>query len=287
MEFALKVIPFLFILISVMCYYLFNKEVVLIDYCEHNSKNLIFNEELCNDILQGNITIDKNYFQMFINLFSTKPLFRGKFNNSSVVLKTTVSVDHVKKLENDFLRIFTNVSKDDNSLLFVQMQVHSLINIPYGSPEFSKLRLCPVNSNVERFFNKISGFSHEVHDYLQLWTILSSNPEPLIMKMLDPKVWPVPQYFGSCGQLIVVEDCGLTLTNYYDSDWDIRANLSYQLLENAVKFTFQDPDFAYYMTDISPDNIAVTREGVVKYIDLEHFILIDKNSKGSSRYYIV
>lgn len=288
MEFSLKVIPFIFILISVLCYYLIFKEVALIDYCGLSSKHLIFNEELCNDILQGNIAIDKNYFQIFINLFSAKALFRGQFNNRSVILKTTVSVGYTKKMESDFLRIFANVSKDSYSLLFAQMQIQSLINIPHGSPELPKLRLCPVNSTIENFLNKISGVSStDVNDHLRLWTILYSNPEPLILQMLDSKLWPVPAYFGSCGQLIVVEDCGLTLTNYYDSDWNIRANLSYQLLENAVKFTFQDPDYAFYLTDLSPDNIGVTRQGVLKYIDLEHTILIDRNSKGSSRYYIV
>ena len=99
---------------------------------------------------------------------------------------------------------------------------------------------------------------------------------------MDPKTWPVPQYFGSCGRLIVVEDCGLTLTHHYDSDWSMRANITYQLIENALKFTFQDPDFAYYLTDISPDNIAVTQDGIVKYIDLEHIIMVDKKFNGNS-----
>lgn len=199
MEFILKVIPFLCILISVLCYYVFYKEVSLIDYCGHSSNHLIFNEELCNDILQGNIDIDKNYFQIFINLFSAKALFRGKFNNRSVILKTIITVEHAKKMETDFLRLFTNVSEDSNSLMFAQMQVQSLINAPLGSPELPKLRLCPVNSTTENFLNRIMGISsYEINDYLRLWTILYSNPEPLILQVfVSNSVFVLKAFFFS------------------------------------------------------------------------------------------
>lgn len=42
-------------------------------------------------------------------------------------------------------------------------------------------------------------------------------------------------------------------------------------------FTFENEKFGFYLTDISADNIAVDRENVAKFIDLENIIIVDKN----------
>ena len=43
-------------------------------------------------------------------------------------------------------------------------------------------------------------------------------------------------------------------------------------------FTLQDEDFAYYLTDVSPDNIAVDPNNRIKFIDLENIIIVDKTT---------
>lgn len=50
------------------------------------------------------------------------------------------------------------------------------------------------------------------------------------------------------------------------------------LLKAAYNFTNKHPAFRFYLTDISSDNIAVTEEYKVKFIDLENIIITDKHS---------
>lgn len=94
--------------------------------------------------------------------------------------------------------------------------------------------------------------------------------------------WPVPYYYGSCGRLVVSEFCGTTLTEYTKfAEWKHRSSVAQQLLEAAMNFTLSHPHFAFYFTDISADNIAVSADGITKFIDLEHIIIVDKNPKGT------
>lgn len=48
--------------------------------------------------------------------------------------------------------------------------------------------------------------------------------------------------------------------------------------------------FRIYLLDISMDNIVVSNTGKISYIDLEHVLLLDKNSEGTSynkKYHII
>lgn len=84
--------------------------------------------------------------------------------------------------------------------------------------------------------------------------------------------------------MIAVEDCGTTLTQFYYTPWIVRANLAYQLLKAALDFTFKDPKFAYYLTDLNPDNIAFTHQLKLKFIDLENVIVVDRNPNFQGTY---
>lgn len=96
------------------------------------------------------------------------------------------------------------------------------------------------------------------------------------------KGWPIATYLGSCGNIIASEHCGEMLTSYAKkANWNTRVSLSQQLLEAALKFTFDHPNFSFYFTDISADNIAVSDEGVLKFVDVENVIIVDKNPIGN------
>lgn len=90
--------------------------------------------------------------------------------------------------------------------------------------------------------------------------------------------WPVPRYFGACGRIVIEEYVGLPLTAHYNDPWIIRAKISASLLEIAQLFTFKDINFSFYLTDLSPDNIAVDNNYNVKIIDLENIIIVDRNT---------
>jgi hypothetical protein len=88
--------------------------------------------------------------------------------------------------------------------------------------------------------------------------------------------WPTPKYFGACGRLIIEEYIGLPLTEFVQNTWIQRAQIASSLLDAAYKFTFKNPDFAFYPTDVSMDNIAVNDQNKAIFVDLENIIIVNK-----------
>ncbi|GIY08277.1 hypothetical protein CDAR_293161 [Caerostris darwini] len=90
--------------------------------------------------------------------------------------------------------------------------------------------------------------------------------------------WPFPQYYGSCGRVIVEEYVGRTIAYFEDSSWEQRVDISYQLLLIAQMLTENASGFALYMTDVNMDNFAVRPDGTVLLIDVESIVIVDHMS---------
>lgn len=78
---------------------------------------------------------------------------------------------------------------------------------------------------------------------------------------------------GACGRLIAQTDCGTRLNTFENANWFKRAYLAQQLLIAAKNFTFDHNQFRFYLTDVSPDNIAVNGDFKLSFVDLENVIL--------------
>ncbi|KAG8305494.1 hypothetical protein J6590_068886 [Homalodisca vitripennis] len=112
-------------------------------------------------------------------------------------------------------------------------------------------------------------------------TYLDGSRHPLsCLAEGSPKVtkdWAVAEYLGGCGDFTVSRYCGYTLTWVIPQlDWMTRSSVAVQLLQFAFNATFSHPQFAFYFTDMSPDNFAVSSDGKVRLVDLEHVIVVDK-----------
>lgn len=90
----------------------------------------------------------------------------------------------------------------------------------------------------------------------------------------------VPQLYGACGRLVVVENVGESLNNFFERNWMERVYLALQILEAAEAFTENHEDFRFYLTDISPDNIAVDDDLNLRFVDFENVILSSKNTSS-------
>jgi len=75
----------------------------------------------------------------------------------------------------------------------------------------------------------------------------------------------------------VEEYAGEMLTSYHNAPWLQRAYFAYQLLIAAHNFTDSHPYFGFYITDVSPDNIAVDAQGRLRFVDLENVVVLDRN----------
>ncbi|KAK9510497.1 hypothetical protein O3M35_005271 [Rhynocoris fuscipes] len=271
------------VLLISLCYHLFWYliEPDIESLCEIESKPLIYGEEQCDNVFKHNIYVTENALvTIFVAFLSPKIIIRGKLEGKPVYLKKLAKESEMKIMEKLFKSAFKNFKLDKKLIPFIieDMNDISLNPLLPEQKEIQKLQLCPESTDINVILSHLPNFtSFNVYQYLNVWTSLHANPEPILLQILNEPAWPVPKYYGSCGRLAIVEDCGKTLTDHLDSPWRVRANLSIQILEAAFKFTLDHPNLAFYLSDPSPDNVAVNSDGIVKFIDLEHVIVVDKH----------
>ncbi|KYM79291.1 PREDICTED: deleted in autism protein 1 homolog [Atta cephalotes] len=225
------------------------------------------------------------------HLFGVKNVFFGIYNQSKVVLKKLAHSSELKALDVTLCNELhlgypcSNVPLDRYKADFYNL-IRKIITSDFSKDDTSRLRLCPTIRHLDDLFYNVHLNNKHIDptQYLiNLWTLVSINPEPLILQILSTENgWPVPRYFGACGRIIVEEYVGLPLSDYYDKSWIQRVKIASSLLNAAYLFTFKNEMFGFYLTDISADNIAVDHENVAKFIDLENIIIVDKNISQES-----
>ncbi|XP_059055922.1 divergent protein kinase domain 2A [Achroia grisella] len=115
-------------------------------------------------------------------------------------------------------------------------------------------------------------------DMINLWTMLSINPEPVILQII-PKShgWPVPAYGGVCGRIEVVAYEGESLSSLLHVAWHRKLKYAKKILDAAMDFTFKHDRFRFYFMDWSLDNIVANEKDEITFIDLEDVIVLDKH----------
>lgn len=219
------------------------------------------------------------------HLFGVKNVFFGTYNQSKVVLKKLAHSSELKALDITLCSKLhlgypcSNVPLDRYTADFYNL-IRKTITSDFSQDDTSRLRLCPTIEHLDDLFYNVHLNNEHINpkQYLiNLWTLVSINPEPLILQILSAEDgWPVPKYFGACGRIIIEEYIGLPLSDCYDKPWIQRVKIASSLLNAAYMFTFKNKKFSFYLTDVSADNIAVDHENVAKFIDLENIIIVDK-----------
>ncbi|KAJ8681163.1 hypothetical protein QAD02_016950 [Eretmocerus hayati] len=245
-----------------------------------------FGISACPDIATNKIRLKYLDFYSFLNsLMSVKNVYSGEYNDQNVVLK---KLAHQSELE-DFDKLICSdpgllelcVNKQKPRKLktnFQKLIMNELSGGGFADPD-NKITLCPSTDGFDQLISNTQILqSADEKDLLKyLWTIVKINPEPLLLQILQAdNNWPVPKYFGACGRTIVEEYVGLPLSSYLNEPWMRRAKIASSLLDAAYKFTFMDPKFSYYLTDISIDNIAVNNLDQAIFVDLENIIIVDR-----------
>ncbi|XP_013179538.1 PREDICTED: deleted in autism protein 1 homolog [Papilio xuthus] len=115
-------------------------------------------------------------------------------------------------------------------------------------------------------------------EMLNIWTMLSINPEPIILQIL-PKAhsWPVSAYAGVCGRLEVVAYEGEPISSLTHIEWRRKLKIAKKILDAAMDFTFKHDRFRFYLMDWSLDNIVANEKDEISFVDLEDVIILDKH----------
>ncbi|XP_047005146.1 divergent protein kinase domain 2A [Schistocerca americana] len=246
--------------------------------------------DLCPIVLGDGIKlINFDSLASVINIIGYKNVWFGTYKNAKIVVKKLGSDWELEQLDNKLcgnegrncnvtssVSHVTNLSVIENYMKGLTSREGSVNDVLSGD-----FYVCPTTSGVNRLLQhvKLRNEAIDTKTFLQnVWTIMHINPEPLILQILPKEDgWPVPFYYGACGRLIIEEYAGETLTTYYTKPWLERAKLAQKLLVAAKKLTNDHPGFRFYLTDVSPDNIAVDASGSVYFIDLEDVIIVDRN----------
>ncbi|BET00033.1 chromosome 3 open reading frame 58 [Nesidiocoris tenuis] len=263
-------------------YYALN-DIDLRSLCDYESKPVIYGDGQCENIFNDRITVkNPGILNTLMTYLSPKAVIKGTLDNRGVCLKRLSTENEAEFADLLFFSIFRNVELTDMAIPLVKIEILKNIINHEPTPQFyngvQKLIFCPKLNKIDQLLVHVPDFDFgNVLKYVEVWTSVLLNAEPLILQILQPPSWPVPVFYGSCGRMIVVEDCGTILTDFKNNPWEERAHLSVQLLQAAFNFTFNHPDLAFYFTDTSPDNIAVDERRNVRFIDLEHVIIVEKN----------
>ncbi|XP_025271210.1 deleted in autism protein 1 homolog isoform X2 [Camponotus floridanus] len=240
---------------------------------------------MCRDIHKINL-LWHDINAIISHLFGVKNVFFATYNQRKVVLKKLAQSFELKAFDITLCKKLqleypcTNVLLDRYVADFYNY-IKETITLDFSKDDSSRLRLCPTLQHLDDLFYNIylnNKYIDPTQYLINLWTLVSLNPEPLILQILSAENgWPVPKYFGACGRIIIEEYIGLPLSDYYDKSWIQRAKIASSLLNAAHMFTFKNKKFGFYVTDVSADNIAVDYNNVAKFIDLENIIVVDKN----------
>lgn len=237
---------------------IFKSVISLTDY---SKCPLCYGTKLCSDIEHEKIKLEYNSFSdFFYNVFSVKNVYFGSYNNNQKVV--------LKKLghQNELDQIQTTLSKFTDETLILEKMLTD-----------NKLKICTAKTA-----KAVLGKLTENYTLMEIWTILHINAEPLILTLLKQTKW-IPVIYGACGFIVVEEYCGLPLNHFSQSKWEVRAFLAFQLMEAALEFTNSNPRL--YLTDISPDNIAVDDNFKLRFVDLENLILIESTGTKQNTFY--
>ncbi|GIY08276.1 divergent protein kinase domain 2A [Caerostris darwini] len=261
-------------------------EFTNVDFCP-----ACYGNDLCPQFFHGEVSllgISKLKY-----LKNSKNVFFGKLSSNRVILKKLAHDSEILNMDkllckkanlkpckpNEAVRLLTLKAIEPPN----DYHLMNLIKVFEPSTDITR---CPSERLLTYLYNQLNAKRNfiefeemEFHQLGQLLYSLLLNPEAIIMQAFSQaEGWPFPQYYGSCGRVIVEEYVGRTIAYFEDSSWEQRVDISYQLLLIAQMLTENASGFALYMTDVNMDNFAVRPDGTVLLIDVESIVIVDHMS---------
>ncbi|XP_046810798.1 uncharacterized protein LOC111688262 isoform X2 [Lucilia cuprina] len=103
-------------------------------------------------------------------------------------------------------------------------------------------------------------FLNDVHlnlTEITIWHYLINNIQPLLMPLLEQHNFPVPKTFKVCGFTLYQQYAGQDLYHYYQMEFPLKLEISKQLLQAALKFSYGFNNYRFYITDLTADNMWI------------------------------
>ncbi len=144
-----------------------------------------FDETLCKFL--DDIRINVNILDYIVGMLNQKFVFFGSVKNKSAVIKRLARKREKDNLDQDVGNMLNNLvdsSELQPNKLNVDFYTKSLLllNQSFTEPSY-KLRICPTLENVDNLLDPIVHERTAHHIYMNIWTSLVLNPEPLLLRV--------------------------------------------------------------------------------------------------------
>ncbi|XP_063369786.1 divergent protein kinase domain 2A [Cydia amplana] len=240
---------------------------------------------VCPELYSNQIMLESG--NHWSRMFNAKNVYYGYTkSNRRVVLKKLAQNWELQEFDSKLCKSWQ--LKDDckprdllnlsNIVNKIKNMVHYNFSWPDTEPR-KGLVFCPYATGILDFINTSNKkFTDSKSDLINIWTSLSINPEPLILKVIPKsKGWPVPAYGGVCGRLVVEAHEGESLASLLHVPWHRKLKFAKKILDAAMDFTFKHDRFRFYLMDWSLDNIVANEKDDISFVDLEDVIVLDKH----------
>ncbi|CAG2057558.1 unnamed protein product [Timema podura] len=248
-----------------------------------------FGVTMCPAFMLGEIKlVGFSKYTKLLNVLGSKNVMFGTYERNQIVLKKLGHSWELEKLDDKICKeLKLNADCQVKNAEWNLIDFHTLIaqsvaisdNTSHQTNSYS-----PVNGEAIPLlsFTRNCQQSPEIrkNDFKDM---LVTDTQSCVQILPAEEDWPVPKYYGACGRVAVEEFAGTMLTAHHHSPWLSRADMARQLLIAAKQFTVRHPYFRFYLTDVSPDNIAVDSSGRLRFVDLENVIVVDKNISNDGK----
>nr|XP_021192269.2 divergent protein kinase domain 2A [Helicoverpa armigera] len=242
-----------------------------------------FGVSVCPELYSNQVIIESNTWS---SMFNTKNIFYGYTkSNRRVVMKKLAHNSEWKAFDQQLCKNFhlkqnckpmhlLNVSNIDDKLIKL---VEYNLSKPDTRPR-KGLVMCPYAYSLFDFILPVLNSKKDQVDIVNIWTMLSINPEPIIFQVLQRSHgWPIPAYGGVCGRVEVVAYEGEPLASLTHVPWHRKLKFAKKILDAAMDFTFKHDRYRFYLMDWSLDNIVANEKDDITFIDLEDIVVLDKH----------
>ncbi|XP_055600243.1 uncharacterized protein LOC129749329 [Uranotaenia lowii] len=255
----------------------------LTQQCEYDTR------ELCADCFRE--TTDCDFFRQRIRIRTDdlanilidpfdpqRVLFAQLDGQQSVVVRNLNLNSKMESLRNELCREL-NITRSDCRLANDERFLKRLRRRVLDKSVVDGCTVCPSGDMKALGWLLLEFTETELLDLL----LIRTNAQPLMLKMLGKHGFPVPKLIFQGGFTLIESDDGQTMNHFYNSPLKVRLKIALALLEASLQFTDGVGRFRFYLTDISPSNIAVqvlaSGKVQVSFLDLANIFIVDRQSE--------
>ncbi|KAM7345971.1 uncharacterized protein ACRADG_012022 isoform 1-T3 [Cochliomyia hominivorax] len=136
------------------------------------------------------------------------------------------------------------------------------------------MQFMPLKS-LDQFIKHLQSYQPKLNE-ISIWHYLLHDVQSIILPILEQLEFPVPHTYAICGFTLYQHFKGQDLYHFFQATFLQKLEISSQLLEAALKFSYGFNQYRLYITDFTADNIVFDiLSNKLYFIDLDTIFIVD------------